>query len=66
VPLLIISDRSFNGDALYQIEHLSFPFDSDRLYAKVCEILALEPGARLSAEQERLQAQNPCSVRANT
>jgi hypothetical protein len=39
VPLLIISDRSFDADATCQIEHLGFPFGIDQLHDKVGEIL---------------------------
>lgn len=39
VPILIISDRPFHSDPDDQIIHLDFPFDIDKLYDKVKEIL---------------------------
>ncbi len=39
IPLLIISNRSFDADPNGQIVHLDFPFDADTLRDKVKEIL---------------------------
>jgi DNA-binding response OmpR family regulator len=39
VPILIISDRPFHSDPDDQIIHMDFPFDIDKLYDKVKEIL---------------------------
>jgi hypothetical protein len=45
VPLLIISERLFHSDPNLRIVHMDFPFDVDKLYDKVVEILQgeLEP-----------------------
>lgn len=45
IPTLIISDRPFRSEPEDQIFYLDFPFDIDKLYEKVQEILQIEPQA---------------------
>lgn len=47
VPLLIISDRPFEGVPEAKISHLRFPFDPIRLRSMVHSILASEDNSRL-------------------
>lgn len=51
VPLLIISDRTFQADPERHIFHLPFPFSAQALRQQVADLLAPRELARLSTKE---------------